>query len=56
MHSRMRFRVSEFQKILNRAKMESVTSGDRKTVRCVVFSCVVSQRGGGELTMFFSLF
>ncbi|KAL5528668.1 ARC35 [Sanghuangporus sanghuang] len=32
MHSRMRFRVSEFQKILNRAKMETVTSADRKTV------------------------
>ena len=36
MHSRMRFRVSEFQKILNRAKMETVTSTDRKTVRYVL--------------------
>ena len=39
MHSRMRFRVSEFQKILNRAKMETVTLTDRKTVR-YVFDCL----------------
>lgn len=32
MHSRMRARVSEFQKVLNRAKTEAVT-GERKTVR-----------------------
>jgi hypothetical protein len=34
MHSRMRHRVAEFQKILNRAKTEVATT-DRKTVRCV---------------------
>lgn len=32
MHSRMRHRVSEFQKVLNRAKTE-VASVERKTVR-----------------------
>ena len=32
MHSRMRHRVSEFQKVLNRAKMEAATA-ERKTVR-----------------------
>jgi len=32
MHSRMRARVSEFQKVLNRAKAEAAT-GERKTVR-----------------------
>ncbi|CDO74354.1 hypothetical protein BN946_scf184355.g2 [Trametes cinnabarina] len=31
MHSRMRYRVSEFQKVLNRAKTEAAV-GDRKTV------------------------
>ncbi|KAF9499598.1 arp2/3 complex 34 kDa subunit [Pleurotus eryngii] len=31
MHSRMRFRVAEFQKVLNRAKTETVTA-ERKTV------------------------
>ena len=34
MHSRMRHRVSEFQKVLNRAKTE-VATGERKTVRYV---------------------
>ena len=34
MHSRMRHRVSEFQKVLNRAKTE-VAVVDRKTVRYV---------------------
>lgn len=33
MHSRMRHRVSEFQKVLNRAKTE-VAVVDRKTARC----------------------
>lgn len=40
MHSRMRHRVTEFQKVLNRAKTE-VATGERKTVRydyCVFFS------------------
>lgn len=32
MHSRMRYRVSEFQKVLNRAKTEVATT-ERKTVR-----------------------
>lgn len=32
MHSRMRYRVSEFQKVLNRAKTEAA-SVERKTVR-----------------------
>lgn len=32
MHSRMRARVSEFQKVLNRAKAE-VATGEKKTVR-----------------------
>lgn len=37
MHSRMRYRVSEFQKVLNRAKTEvATTTTDRKTVRYVV--------------------
>lgn len=35
MHSRMRHRVTEFQKVLNRAKTE-VATGERKTVRYVV--------------------
>ena len=39
MHSRMRHRVSEFQKVLNRAKTEVATT-ERKTVRCVD-CCVV---------------
>ena len=34
MHSRMRHRVSEFQKVLNRAKMEGAAT-ERKTARCV---------------------
>lgn len=34
MHSRMRYRVSEFQKILNRAKTEVATT-ERKTARYV---------------------
>lgn len=34
MHSRMRHRVAEFQKILNRAKAEVATT-ERKTVRLV---------------------
>src|SRR5258708_2909505 len=34
MHSRMRHRVSEFQKVLNRAKTEVATT-ERKTVRYV---------------------
>lgn len=33
MHSRMRHRVSEFQKVLNRAKTEIAVT-ERKTVRC----------------------
>ena len=37
MHSRMRFRVAEFQKVLNRAKMEK-PEAEKKTVTCVVFS------------------
>ena len=32
MHSRMRYRVTEFQKVLNRAKMEVATT-ERKTAR-----------------------
>ncbi|KAK0218122.1 arp2/3 complex 34 kDa subunit [Armillaria solidipes] len=32
MHSRMRHRVAEFQKVLNRARPEVAPSGDRKTV------------------------
>ena len=35
MHSRMRFRVTEFQKVLNRAKTEVATT-ERKTARCVI--------------------
>lgn len=35
MHSRMRYRVTEFQKVLNRAKTEVATT-DRKTARYVV--------------------
>lgn len=35
MHSRMRHRVSEFQKVLNRAKTEVATT-DRKTIRLLV--------------------
>lgn len=39
MHSRMRARVTEFLKVLNRAKMEN-REVERKTVRSVVsFSC-----------------
>lgn len=34
MHSRMRFRVAEFQKVLNRAKMEK-PEAEKKTVTCV---------------------
>jgi actin related protein 2/3 complex subunit 2 len=34
MHSRMRHRVTEFQKVLNRAKTEVATT-ERKTVRFV---------------------
>lgn len=34
MHSRMRYRVSEFQKVLNRAKTEAAVV-DRKTARYV---------------------
>jgi actin related protein 2/3 complex subunit 2 len=32
MHSRMRYRVTEFQKVLNRAKTEVATT-ERKTAR-----------------------
>lgn len=32
MHSRMRHRVTEFLKVLNRAKTESVGEKERKTV------------------------
>lgn len=39
MHSRMRHRVSEFQKVLNRAKTE-VAVNDRKTVRSVLIASV----------------
>lgn len=35
MHSRMRHRVSEFQKVLNRAKTEAAVV-DKKTVRYVI--------------------
>jgi hypothetical protein len=35
MHSRMRHRVAEFQKILNRAKTEVATT-EKKTVRLVL--------------------
>ena len=35
MHSRMRHRVTEFQKVLNRAKTEVATT-ERKTARCVI--------------------
>lgn len=37
MHSRMRARVAEFLKVLNRARVEKETTGasERKTVRCV---------------------
>lgn len=35
MHSRMRFRVSEFQKVLNRAKAE-VAQTERRTVTYVI--------------------
>jgi actin related protein 2/3 complex, subunit 2 len=38
MHSRMRHRVAEFQKVLNRAKTE-VASTERKTVRFVIYCC-----------------
>ena len=38
MHSRMRHRVSEFQKVLNRAKTEQAVV-DRKTVTCVGGFC-----------------
>ena len=38
MHSRMRHRVSEFQKVLNRAKTE-VAVTERKTVTYVVLRC-----------------
>jgi actin related protein 2/3 complex, subunit 2 len=37
LHSRMRHRVTEFQKVLNRAKAE-VASTERKTVTCVIIS------------------
>ena len=45
MHSRMRHRVSEFQKVLNRAKTE-VAVTERKTVRLAYTSdrlCVVCE-------------
>ncbi|TRM65323.1 Arp2/3 complex, 34 kd subunit p34-Arc-domain-containing protein [Schizophyllum amplum] len=32
MHSRMRFRVAEFQKVLNRAKMEKTETAEKRTV------------------------
>ena len=44
MHSRMRHRVTEFQKVLNRAKTE-VATGERKTVRYVLHSA------GGSTTL-----
>lgn len=37
MHSRMRYRVSEFQKVLNRAKAEAATT-EKKTVTYVLLS------------------
>jgi actin related protein 2/3 complex subunit 2 len=37
MHSRMRYRVAEFLKVLNRAKPEAATTGERKTVSGRVF-------------------
>jgi len=37
MHSRMRYRVAEFLKILNRAKPEAAGSTERKTVSGRVF-------------------
>lgn len=45
MHSRMRYRVSEFQKILNRAKTEVAV--ERKTIRLV--SLVLRLRLNNEL-------
>ncbi len=44
MHSRMRHRVSEFQKVLNRAKPEVQPSGERKTVTWVVVVAAASGR------------
>lgn len=43
MHSRMRHRVTEFQKVLNRAKTE-VAVVDRKTVRCVCLLKLLTAR------------
>uniref|UniRef100_A0A0W0G9Y0 Arp2/3 complex 34 kDa subunit n=1 Tax=Moniliophthora roreri TaxID=221103 RepID=A0A0W0G9Y0_MONRR len=43
MHSRMRHRVAEFQKVLNRAKMEN-TEKEKKTVRWVFFRSVPESR------------
>ena len=48
MHSRMRFRVSEFQKVLNRAKAE-VAQTERKTVRCVFFGSLPHMRDKADL-------
>jgi hypothetical protein len=44
MHSRMRARVAEFLKVLNRARVEKDTTGasERKTVRCVTVGVVGS--------------
>ena len=44
----MRFRVSEFQKVLNRAKAE-VAQTERKTVRCVCFYMFLSMRDDADL-------
>lgn len=48
MHSRMRARVAEFLKVLNRAKMEN-REVERKTVRLVFnFSCNVLAKGQNQ--------
>ena len=41
MHSRMRFRVTEFQKVLNRAKTEVATT-ERKTARYVPLNNLIN--------------
>ena len=44
MHSRKRFCVSEFQKVLNRAKAKQAST-ERKTVRCLPSSWFTVQSG-----------
>jgi hypothetical protein len=41
MHSRMRHRVGEFQRVLNRAKTEVATT-DKKTIRFVKYTCFLN--------------